>query len=84
MLSRPGRNESEEDLLRFQTEFLAQCSTPSANVSRVTPRQCPSSVTESNPPLTSTAGPNHEDVLCEKRHHERDVVHLQGLNYSFS
>ena len=78
MFSRPGRDESEEDLLKFQREFLACGSSPSASVSRrVVSTQNPSSSSELGQPTPAVS--SSEDVSREKRPHGRDVVHLQGF-----
>ena len=79
MFSRPGRDESEEDLLKFQREFLACGSSPSASVSRVVSAQNPSSSLELCQPTPAVC--SSEDVSREKRPHGRDVVHLQGFCY---
>ena len=37
MLKRPTREESEDDLLRFQEQFMREKSSPSAKLQRVIP-----------------------------------------------
>ena len=70
MYSRPGRGESEEDLLKIQTEFLSRGTNPAAGVGHSTQGR------------DSSAELREDDNnTCEKRPHERDVVQLQGISF---
>ena len=64
MYSRPGKGESEEDLLRIQQEFLSGDVNPAASVGHLGQLRSDDLC---------------EDNMCETRPHERDVVQLQGI-----
>ena len=63
MCSRPGREDSEDDLLQFQEEFFSNKAKPSVTVVKGC-REFQTSV--------ASASVNY------KRSHERDVVSLDG------
>ena len=65
MLKRPTAEESEEDLLEFQRQFLAEKKQPSAAV--VTK---PGDKRKSGSPVTATVTGTSQ----------RDVVHMEGLS----
>ena len=69
MLKRPKAGESEEDLLEFQRQFLAEKTQPSAAV--VTR---PGDKRKSGPP----------DSVTVPGTSQRDVVHMEGLFILFT
>lgn len=70
MFSRPGTDDTESDLLRFQEEFLAGHLNPSATVVR--------SNNEGESRLASAGGKRVSPSAPEI---ERDVVTLEGKKY---
>ena len=87
-MDRPKRNESEEDLLKFEAEFLAGRSAPAAKVERIAKSKEGSEATETSEDTllladqTQQNKPNSWPAVSRKEHihgKKRDVVDLKGL-----